>query len=147
VDAKQVADAVAGKSGHGVDAVARVAGVSIDSRTIRRGIVHRDSWSAQRRHDYVPTVMESGALAQWWRAGGLALTQAGYRTAASPCADTLTALHELARAVRKGLGQENLRITGSVGKDHYEEILAHWLGAKLRVLKNEGNFNNEYGCR
>jgi len=83
---KQVADAVAGKSGHGVDAVARVAGVSIDSRTIRRGELFIAIHGPRNDgHDYVADVMESGALAavvggRWSRA-----TQAGYRTAASPC--------------------------------------------------------------
>src|SRR5260370_16942597 len=61
---KQVADAVAGKSGHGVDAVARVAGVSIDSRTIRRGELFIAIHGPRNDgHDYVADVMESGALA------------------------------------------------------------------------------------
>jgi UDP-N-acetylmuramoyl-tripeptide--D-alanyl-D-alanine ligase len=59
--------------------------------------------------------------------------------------DTLTALHQLARAVRKDWGRKVCGITGSVGKTTTKEILAALLGAKLRVLKSEGNFNNEYG--
>jgi UDP-N-acetylmuramoyl-tripeptide--D-alanyl-D-alanine ligase len=59
--------------------------------------------------------------------------------------DTLTALHDLARGVRKAWGRKICGITGSVGKTTTKEILAALLGTKLRVLKTEGNFNNEYG--
>jgi UDP-N-acetylmuramoyl-tripeptide--D-alanyl-D-alanine ligase len=60
-------------------------------------------------------------------------------------ADTLEALHRLARAVRKDWGKKVCGITGSVGKTTTKEIVAALLGSKLRVLKSEGNFNNEYG--
>jgi len=83
---KQVAEAVAGKPGSGVDAVARVAGVSIDSRTIRRGeLFFAIHGPRNDGHDYVADVVESGALAQWWRNRWCRATRAGYRTAASPC--------------------------------------------------------------
>jgi UDP-N-acetylmuramoyl-tripeptide--D-alanyl-D-alanine ligase len=60
-------------------------------------------------------------------------------------ADTFDALKQLARAVREAWGGKIAGITGSVGKTTTKEILAALLGAKLRVLKSEGNFNNEYG--
>jgi UDP-N-acetylmuramoyl-tripeptide--D-alanyl-D-alanine ligase len=59
--------------------------------------------------------------------------------------DTLEALHKLARAVRQDWGKKICGITGSVGKTTTKEILAALLGTKLRVLKSEGNFNNEFG--
>ena len=59
--------------------------------------------------------------------------------------DTLEALHRLARAVRQQWGKKVCSITGSVGKTTTKEIVAALLGSKLRVLKTEGNFNNEYG--
>jgi UDP-N-acetylmuramoyl-tripeptide--D-alanyl-D-alanine ligase len=143
---KQVADAVAGKPGHGVDAMARVAGVSIDSRTIRRGELFIAIHGPRNDgHDYVADVVESGALAAVV-AGPVVSRYPGWiqdRCITVP--DTLTALHELARAVRKDWGKKICGITGSVGKTTTKEILAALLGAKLRVLKTEGNFNNEYG--
>ena len=59
--------------------------------------------------------------------------------------DTFEALKQLARAVREAWSGKIAGVTGSVGKTTTKEILAALLGAKLRVLKSEGNFNNEYG--
>ncbi|HKF40221.1 MAG TPA: UDP-N-acetylmuramoyl-tripeptide--D-alanyl-D-alanine ligase [Candidatus Acidoferrum sp.] len=142
----QVADAMAGKLGSGLDAVARVAGVSIDSRTLCAGelfvAIHGPSHDG---HDFVAAAMEKGALAAVV-AEPLASKYAGWiqdRCLTVP--DTLTALHALARAVRKDWGKKICGITGSVGKTTTKEILAALLGTKYRVLKSEGNFNNEYG--
>lgn len=142
----QVAEAVGGQRGLGLDPVARVAGVSIDSRTIRAGelfiAIHGPSHDG---HDYVAAALESGALAAVV-AGPLVSKYSGWlqdRCITVP--DTLTALHQLARAVRKEWGKKICGITGSVGKTTTKEILAALLGTKFRVLKSEGNFNNEYG--
>src|SRR6202040_1352477 len=59
--------------------------------------------------------------------------------------DTFEALKQLARAVREAWGGKIAGVTGSVGKTTTKEILAALLGARFRVLKSEGNFNNEYG--
>jgi UDP-N-acetylmuramoyl-tripeptide--D-alanyl-D-alanine ligase len=143
---KQVADAVAGKPGHGVDAVARVAGVSIDSRTIRRGELFIAIHGPRNDgHDYVADVVESGALAAVVAEPVVSRYPGWIQDRCITVPDTLTALHELARAVRKDWGKKICGITGSVGKTTTKEILAALLGAKLRVLKTEGNFNNEYG--
>src|SRR5215472_1313398 len=142
----QVANAMAGKLGSGLDAVARVAGVSIDSRTICAGelfvAIHGPSHDG---HDFVAAVMEKGAVAAVV-AEPLVSKYAGWiqdRCLTVP--DTLTALHALARAVRKDWGKQICGITGSVGKTTTKEILAALLGTKYRVLKSEGNFNNEFG--
>ena len=142
----QVAVAVAGQCGNGLDPMARLAGVSIDSRSLRPGelfvAVHGPVHDG---HDYVAAAMETGALAAIV-AGPLLSRFPGWlqdRCIAVP--DTLQALHRLARAVRQQWGKQVCGITGSVGKTTTKEIVAALLGSKLRVLKTEGNFNNEYG--
>ncbi len=142
----QVADAVAGKRGHGLDPLARLAGVSIDSRTLRAGelfvALHGPSHDG---HDYVAAVMEGGALAAVVAEPLVSRYPGWIQDRCITVPDTLEALHQLARAVRKDWGKKVCGITGSVGKTTTKEILAALLGAKLRVLKSEGNFNNEYG--
>jgi UDP-N-acetylmuramoyl-tripeptide--D-alanyl-D-alanine ligase len=143
---KQVAEAVAGKPGHGLDTMARVAGVSIDSRTIRRGELFVAIHGPRNDgHDYVAGVMESGAVAAVVAEPVVSRYPGWMQDRCITVPDTLGALHDLARAVRKEWGKKICGITGSVGKTTTKEILAALLGAKLRVLKSEGNFNNEYG--
>jgi UDP-N-acetylmuramoyl-tripeptide--D-alanyl-D-alanine ligase len=126
--------------------VAWVAGVSIDSRTIRAGelfvAIHGPRHDG---HDHVPSALGRGAVAavvaepQAHRYGDTV------RNRCIVVPDTFEALKQLARAVREAWGGKIAGVTGSVGKTTTKEILAALLGAKLRVLKSEGNFNNEYG--
>jgi UDP-N-acetylmuramoyl-tripeptide--D-alanyl-D-alanine ligase len=143
---EQVAEAVAGKAGHGLNPMARVAGVSIDSRTLCDGelfiAIHGPNHDG---HDYVAAVMESGAVAAVVAEPLVSKYPGWIQDRCITVPDTLEALHNLARAVRKQWGKKICAITGSVGKTTTKEILAALLGTKLRVLKSEGNFNNEYG--
>jgi UDP-N-acetylmuramoyl-tripeptide--D-alanyl-D-alanine ligase len=142
----QVADALGTRPGAELSALARVAGVSIDSRTIRAGelfiAIHGPRHDG---HDHVASALESGAIAA-------VVAEAQLRRYASPVggrciavANTFDALKQLARAVRESWAGKIAGVTGSVGKTTTKEILAALLGSKLRVLKSEGNLNNEYG--
>jgi UDP-N-acetylmuramoyl-tripeptide--D-alanyl-D-alanine ligase len=64
--------------------------------------------------------------------------------------DTLVGLQQLARHAcqswrKAGAGRLIGAVAGSVGKTTTKEILAALLGARHRVLKTQGNLNNEYG--
>jgi len=59
--------------------------------------------------------------------------------------DTLVALKDIAEAYRKTLSIPVVGITGSVGKTSTKEFIAGVLSEKYRVLKTEGNYNNEIG--
>lgn len=59
--------------------------------------------------------------------------------------DTLAALKEIAAYYRSTLEIPFVGITGSVGKTSTKEFIAGVLSEKYRVLKTEGNYNNEIG--
>ncbi len=142
----QVAGALGTRPGTGLDPLARVAGVSIDSRTIRPGelfvAIHGPRHDG---HDHVGSALEQGALAAVVAEARLPHYAGWVGDRCIGVADTFQALKQLARAVREAWGGKIAGITGSVGKTTTKEILAALLGAKLRVLKSEGNLNNEYG--
>jgi len=142
----QVADALGTRPGAGLNPMARVAGVSIDSRTIRAGelfiAIHGPSHDG---HDHVASALQRGALAAVVAEAQLSRYAGTVGTLCLGVGDTFEALKQLARAVRESWGGKIAGVTGSVGKTTTKEILAALLGAKLRVLKSEGNLNNEYG--
>ncbi|PYT53720.1 MAG: UDP-N-acetylmuramoyl-tripeptide--D-alanyl-D-alanine ligase [Acidobacteria bacterium] len=142
----QVAGALGTRPGAGLDALARVAGVSIDSRTIRAGelfvAIHGPRHDG---HDHVASALERGAIAAVVAEAHLPKYAGWISDRCIAVADTFEALKQLARAVREDWKGKIVGVTGSVGKTTTKEILAALLGAKLRVLKSEGNLNNEYG--
>src|SRR5215831_18334247 len=142
----QVAGALGSRPGAGLDPLARLAGVSIDSRTVRAGelfvAIHGPRHDG---HDHVASALELGALAAVVAQDKVPQFPGWVGERCIPVADTFVALKQLARAVRETWGGKIVGVTGSVGKTTTKEILAALLGAKLRVLKSEGNLNNEYG--
>lgn len=59
--------------------------------------------------------------------------------------DSFRALKEIAEYYRKQLEVQVIGITGSVGKTSTKELIAGVLSAKYKVLKTQGNLNNEIG--
>ena len=130
----------------GVDPLARLAGVSINSRTVARGelfvAIHGPRHDG---HNFVMAALDAGALAGVVAADRLSGYAEPYRSKLLAVSDTLAALQNLAQAVRKKWGRRLAAVTGSAGKTTTKEILAALLAARFRILKSEGNLNNEYG--
>src|SRR5437588_659995 len=142
----QVAKVLVARTGAGLDPLARLAGVSIDSRSVRPGelfiAIHGPRHDG---HDHVAGALERGALAAMVAAAKVDQFPDAIRASCLVVDDTFVALKQFARAVREAWGGKIAGVTGSVGKTTTKEILAALLGARFRVLKSEGNFNNEYG--
>ena len=142
----QVAEVLVARPGSGLDPMARLAGVSIDSRSVRPGelfvAIHGPRHDG---HDHVAGALGAGAAAAVVAAEKLGGYPDAVHARCIAVGDTFLALKQLAGAVRQAWGGKIAGITGSVGKTTTKEILAALLGARFRVLKSEGNLNNEYG--
>src|SRR5277367_2468076 len=126
-------------------------GVSIDSRTVAPGelfvAIHGPRHDG---HDHLAGAFERGALAAIVAVEKCVGLPPEIQRRAFAVDDTLAALHQLAaraceiwRAAKPG--RRIGAVAGSVGKTTTKEILAALVGARLRVLKTQGNLNNEYG--
>ena len=146
-----VADALGVSTPTLADSVARLAGVSIDSRTVRPG----ELFIAIRGlrfdgHDFVAAALERGAAAAVVDAARIGQYREEIRGKLLVTEDTLRALQELAHSYcdlwrTAKPGRRIAAVTGSAGKTTTKEVLAALLAARFRVLKSEGNLNNEYG--
>jgi len=153
---RQLAEALGVAAPAGLAANATLSGVSIDSRTIQPGELFIAIRGPRHDgHDFVGQVLEGGKAAAAVVDGD---SVAGYseqiRGNVFVVDDTLAALQRLGaraceiwrssapagRAARKVAA-----VAGSVGKTTTKEILAALLSSRFRVLKTQGNLNNEYG--
>ena len=118
-----------------------VTGVAIDSRKIEPGYLFIPIKGARvDGHTFIPQVMEAGALC--------CLSEMALENADHPyilVKSCTAALKALAEHYRTSLGIKVVGITGSVGKTSTKEMIASVLSQKYKVLKTEGNFNNEIG--
>lgn len=119
----------------------RVRGVSIDSRTLRRGDLFVAVRGARTDgHRFVRRALARGAAAvaasRPAATGGKPLVRV---------ADTARALLDLARARRLSWGGPLVAVTGSAGKTTVKDLAAHLLSEWFRVLATEGNLNNQFG--
>jgi len=119
-------------------------GYSIDSRTIRPGeLFFAVKGERLDGHDFVHQALEKGAVSAVVRKDQLA--RFPVKTCLLAVDDTLTALQNLAAAVRRLWGKPVVGVTGSAGKTTTKEAIAHVLASDYRVMKSEGNLNNHFG--
>lgn len=118
-------------------------GVSIDSRTIRAGALFV-ALRGERfdGHTFVADAMARGAAGVLVSEAG-SVHQDGATVIVVP--ETLRALQQLGREVRRRSGARVVAIVGSAGKTTTKEVTANFLEAKYRVVRNRGNLNNHIG--
>ncbi|MCD8120321.1 MAG: UDP-N-acetylmuramoyl-tripeptide--D-alanyl-D-alanine ligase [Lachnospiraceae bacterium] len=119
---------------------AEITGVTIDSRKVTKGCLFV-ALPGERvdGHRFILQAIRDGAM--------LALAE---REPEVPCPcilveSTRTALRDLAEYYLNQVNIPVVGITGSVGKTSTKEMIAAVLAKQFRVLKTEGNFNNEIG--
>lgn len=119
-----------------------VTSVTTDSRKVEQGCLYIPlKGSRVDGHDFIPQVMEKGAL--------LTLTEHSEGmpkdTPYILVDSTAEAIQKIAGLYRRELGIPVVGITGSVGKTSTKEMIASVLSQKFRVHKTQGNFNNNLG--
>jgi UDP-N-acetylmuramoyl-tripeptide--D-alanyl-D-alanine ligase len=125
-------------------------GYSIDSRTIVPGeVFFAVSGERYDAHTFVAGAVARGSVASVVSKLN-ALDEAARASVLILVDDPLHALQRLAARVREhwvsmGGGRRVIGITGSAGKTTTKEAIAAVLEARYRVLKSQGNLNNEFG--
>jgi UDP-N-acetylmuramoyl-tripeptide--D-alanyl-D-alanine ligase len=147
----QAAEALGVAAPPGLDPLAGLAGVSIDSRTIQPGELFLAIRGPRHDgHDHVVGALAKGAAAGLVAHKRLEEYPKEIQGRLFAVDDTLDALQRLASRAceiwrKQRPGRLIAGVAGSVGKTTTKEILAALLGARFRVLKTQGNLNNEYG--
>lgn len=152
----EIARACGGKpvlqtKGAAVTEETKVDSVVLDSRQITAGGVFIASVGERRDgHEFIAGVFEQGVVlviaektpnqveAEW---GVPAAAWGSYVLVE----DSLGALKEIGAYYRSKLDIPIVGITGSVGKTSTKEFIASVLSEKYKVLKTDGNYNNELG--
>ena len=138
-------DEIAARTGGRIvqgDPSARFGAFNIDSRLSRPGEMFFAIVAKRNGHDFVPDAFAKGAR-------GAVISQK--IAAVNPSLalllvpDTVAALQALAASVLAECGPRVIGITGSIGKTTTKEFAAALLSPCLKVLKSEGNFNNQLG--
>ena len=134
---------VAQALGTGVRSSHALAGVSTDSRKLRKGDVFvalvGDNFDG---HDFLQTARDNGAAAL---VVSNALAAVGLGLPVYVVRDTLVALGKLATAWRSAWGGPIVAVAGSNGKTSTKDMLRAALSATLSVHATAGNFNNLVG--
>lgn len=120
---------------------AEVKGVELDSRKLQEGYLFLATKGERvDGHSFISQAFEKGCY-------GVVCEKLPEKMV-GPCIlveDSFKALQDIAAYYREQLTVKVVGITGSVGKTSTKEVIASTLAEKYKVLKTEGNFNNEVG--
>lgn len=122
-----------------------IAGAVMDSRLVEKDFLFF-AIKGERvdGHQFIPQVMEKGAACAVCEEAPIT----AHNETTGPYIlvdDVQKAMQDIAAFYRSGLEIPVVGITGSVGKTSTKEFIAAVLGEKFRVLKTQGNYNNELG--
>ena len=118
----------------------QVSGVTHDTRKVQKGDLYVAIVGERLDgHRFLKEAARKGAKA------ALVERKVGVNIPQVLVKDTTKALGELGRAQRLQWGGPVVAVTGSVGKTTVKDMAAYLLGARYRVLKTEGNLNNQFG--
>ncbi|PPB81124.1 UDP-N-acetylmuramoyl-tripeptide--D-alanyl-D-alanine ligase [Albidovulum inexpectatum] len=119
-----------------------IAGLSIDTRTIRPGEMFIALTDRRDGHDFVADALARGA------SGAMVSRVPDNVDSDAPLLivpDVLRALWDLGAAGRARTGARVIAVTGSVGKTSTKEMLRAMLSGQGRVHAAEASFNNHWG--
>jgi UDP-N-acetylmuramoyl-tripeptide--D-alanyl-D-alanine ligase len=117
-------------------------GISTDSRKIKSGDLFVPIVGERfDGHDFIEASLNSGASGTLTHRECLSFSGG----TVIKVEDTLKALADIAAYYRQKFRIPFIGITGSVGKTSTKEMITRVLSRKYKVLKNEGNLNNEIG--
>ena len=123
------------------DLKATVEGISIDSRSIKRGELFIPIIGERfDGHNFIDQARAAGAVA-------VLSSRKDNTPGTLYVEDTLQALLDIARGYRKRFSAKVIALTGSAGKTTTKEMIAAVLSEFAPTLKTEGNLNNLVGCR
>ena len=146
---RQIIEATKGQllTSSSMDLDAEVSGVSTDTRTINKGELFIPLvGEIFDGHYFLDKAIEKGASAILiHRDDADFLPELFPQVAVIKVADTLRALQDLAAFQRSRFNIPVVAVTGSNGKTTTKDMIALVLSEKYKVLKTQGNLNNEIG--
>ncbi len=121
-----------------------ISGFSIDSRSIRKGDFFVPlRGEKEDGHLHVPGAVAAGAAGSFYARRPLPELPPQVLLIGVP--DVLAALQQAAAFQRRRFSMPVIGVTGSSGKTTTKDFIAGVLSSRMKVLKTEGNLNNEIG--
>lgn len=145
---RDLIEATGGKlMGEGPSLDTVITGVENDNRRVKEGFVFFAMVGENNDgHNYVTQALQNGAsgcvVSEEPDEGGYTIMPGKFAVRVK---DTIKAFGDLARWYLKRMHIPVIAVTGSVGKTTTKDMIASVLGMKYKVLKTEGNFNNNIG--